>query len=432
MSLFVSYRPAKSNGSVFLNVDTLVNDKDTQLINSVYSQLSFDVFRYIKGASNNLKSLKKLNETLYGYYKKQNLENVKLESQEITPEMLHHKIDKAMENAKKSTRLPNEIKNVLNERADDLNLEFQRLIQNPRNRKIAAERGVKEKGNKIDKWTFVNWARTVELQQRLGNKYLVLNHGQESTYLITNMVYTSLMKYSEGIRKENQHLLRFPQLLENREISSYKEEIRSFQKKSISKKLLKKEVNDTLYAKDLLSVDCYLENRSNHESAWYFSQFSPKRGMIGVQMNEFNEIDHIKRAFQACINDQRVIKDLCNIMKDLIDEVALKDKYPIGHFYSILVPKSSFEEIGYVSKPYGIPYDDSDMDLEDLSAMQNGNKPKKDKHYPQVRLSALKVATDPEVITLLSCSYPKEEIRALEYTIDLVIKQALFLRPLSK
>ena len=257
----------------------------------------------------------------------------------------------------------------------------------------------------IDLKELISIGQSIELYEKLKDKYYVVNHGQNNTGIVANIVAKTALKLFEGRKQDYFEVLRHDVFLQDipkdRDVNWYKKEI------GRGSHVYGELITDHFFVNELISGDINLESVEPAESA---VDFFCGRCNIAVRENPdlINEI--------IC----RIVKKYFPREEKLSKQIAKKITEASkglggGTLYSICIPKERFESIAYLSKAYGSPLEDSFTTPQDLLALQEGTS---SVLGTQVRLLASKLSQENGVVIISHTTLSKERLSEIEGVVE--------------
>jgi hypothetical protein len=296
--------------------------------------------------------------------------------------------------------IEDKIEKILSKRLSSPDLELSRLKSNERIKKSLEK--ISNRYQKLDIAQEIAIAQSIELREKLKEKYFVINHGQNNSGIIVNILAKKTAELFDLQKYKRFYPLRHNIFFRNTE--------------ELDVNQLHK-VNYRKYKDQILCGDIYLESTFPYESAIYFFEGSAKN----VAANDENFTKNIiSKILQKYISDIELAEKTTKELDDLGRSLQG------GTLYSICIPKEKFHQIGsivYVGLN-GIPFDKAS--LNDLDLWQDGScKFFTDITYkvkPQVRLLTSKLTPENGVFIIPHSNLSTEKLSEVEDKVEKLLK----------
>lgn len=301
-----------------------------------------------------------------------------------------------------------------NNRLSTLNEEFQRLISSETIRERIYDLNNYYGG--LSKNVLVAFGRSLELN--ISDTHYVCWHSACRKELPLRILFTEL--FFNTIKEPPLNfeiLLRHPSLFSNTEkslnIDWFKKNITGIEDKT-----------DEFFRTFLISADYCWGNEGIDESAVSFL-LSPKK--LSYKTYEEAKSTVIKSIFPK-LKDAKLFTEKFDA---ITSEVYREDSFDFGDLYAICIPKADFNDLGYISRPYGIPAILRESVECELERGQNNKSFIQNNNIFQLRLLAQKVIPistkyfnklNPNMATLIFPTLPDEEYYALKQKIRNLIE----------
>lgn len=269
------------------------------------------------------------------------------------------------------------IEKLLSKRLSSPELELARLKSHQRIRESLEK--ISNRWEKLNIAQEIAIAQSIELQEHLKEDYFVINHGQNNTKGIVNILAKKITEIFELKTYKHFLPLRHPLFFQNT------------QPLEIDRLRHLNPFNDHEYASQILCGDIYLENTIPYESAIHFFK-NPATHKVDTK-------DILQKILHRYISDTEVIQQLTQKLQDLGNSLEGD-----GTLYSICIPKEKFHQIGWITYVgrKGVPFDKAS--LKDLDLWQEGKctffTDMTCKIQPQVRLLASKLIPEEGVFII--------------------------------
>lgn len=289
--------------------------------------------------------------------------------------------------------------------------ELLRLTQDPRI-KNSLEKIVKSYSQSLSTAEKVAIAQSIELRENLKNEYYVINHGQDATWLIVNILAKKVSELFEGKKYGYFEVLRHDVFLEripeDRDVNWYKQ--------------IMKKTTDMDFHVELLSGDICFENSQHMESAIIFfagnQSFDSYNWTVSVLNGvKFDPPVVVNRQFERVqIMIEKIAKRYFPTNPELIQSISqtlmtASQGLAGGTLYSICVPKIKFDSVGYVARAFGSSagmYTSDELDY--LQDVTNGEL--------QVRLLTSKLSSEDGIFIVPHSTVSIEQLSKINSIVE--------------
>jgi hypothetical protein len=439
----VSYRDTRTKSSTFLKVKDIFAITDIDLVTRIYKGILSNVHTYDPSKIEELEQLnkalhkrilslieeKRTKEPLvskavknifsFGLYSRQQRSRMRCNDR-LHDDFLHHisQVRDSLKTKVASAPIP-ELEELARIRLPDLQQELERLQQHPRIKRSLerVERGCVFQLTLAHKVAF---AHSIELREKLKEKYYVINHGQNLEMMLINIVARRLKQKFEPKLYEHFEILRHNVYLQH--IREDEQNVEWFRRKLT-------QISDHAYRRELICGDCYLESTALAESAMDF--FAGRTNIAATCSGSENFISQIVQGILCDYFPNQGARN--RFVQEL---VTLAQTLPRGGtMYSICIPKEKFETTGYFCLPYGQPVDDKKYSPVHLELMQDGFSPRdipempfegssRNKMSPQIRLLSHKLTEENGIMIVPNATISQEIVDQMEKDVDLIIQRA--------
>ncbi len=304
---------------------------------------------------------------------------------------------------------------IQNNRLSTLNEEFQRLISSETIRERIYD--LNDYYGGLSKDALVAFGRSLELN--ISDTHYVCWHSACRKELPLRILFTEL--FFNTIKEPPLNfeiLLRHPSLFSESEkslnVEWFKKNITGIEDKT-----------DEFFRTLLISADYRWGNDGIDESALSFL-LSPKK--LSYKTYDEAKATVIKSIFPKLKNTQLFTEKF----NAITSEVYPEDSYDFGDLYVICIPKAEFNNLGYISIPFGIPAVLRESAECELEKGQNNKSFIQNNNIFQLRLLAQKMIPisskyfdklNPNLATLIFPTIPDEEYFALKQKIRNLISE---------
>jgi len=192
----------------------------------------------------------------------------------------------------------------------------------------------------------VSFCRSIELQKAVEDTHIVLNHGQSGSSLLSLNILNRELQNTESLEFEVK--LRHP--------ANFSEQTHTvdFFKNTLCFRDLR--ISDHHFKNDLIACDGYLGSTAQAESAWSFF-------LSGCNRDHETKWKVVNQIAEKLLADSEKRKSFLQKFSQ-IDEEIIRNSYSrrgshfyerSGNLYSILIPKTDFDSVGYLARPCGVP-----------------------------------------------------------------------------
>ena len=429
---FISYREEGSNYSKFLDINKLLNSSRNK-IHSVYESILFSVNSF---ESNKIDKLIELEGRLYNKLKEKNdgyitqiiktifslciyqiikyFKNKNIDNTHASYQHYFSNIKKSLEPKKNEAPLK-EITELNEARLQDPEKELERLMKIDRIRK-SLEKTESYVGKSLRHK--LAYAHSLELREKIKDRYYVINHGQNPIMMALNILARKLKQIYEPDQYKNFQVLRhdifFPKDKDQEKVEWYQNVL----KDALSNSWYDKTKTDHNY-RELISGDCCLESVSKWESA---VDFFTGRASVMLCSAKYSHLNKISEKILSNYFPEPHTKQFSDEMLEICKGFDLPTD---GTLYSICIPKNQFEKVGYLSWEFGQP--NYLFHKTDIETFQNGEIPGGAAGLPdrlQVRLLSHMLKPENGVLIVENSTIDQSKIIELEEKIGLLIQKA--------
>ncbi len=238
-------------------------------------------------------------------------------------------------------------------------------------------------------------AQSIELRENLKDTYYVINHGQNNSGIIANILAKKVNELFEAKKYEYFEVLRHDVFLQG---ISKKQDVAWYKKKM-------EYGSDHDYRNEIICGDIQLENTTSYESAIDFFAFS--KNIAAAEDYNFTQRIIEKIAGKYFQSDKKLVEQ---VSKELTD---LSKGLTGGTLYSICIPKTKFDSVGYLSGPFGHPLHDT-FTSDDLDSLQDGLS----SISTQARLLTAKLDPKEDIFILPHSTLSIKELRKIEGIVE--------------
>ena len=275
--------------------------------------------------------------------------------------------------------------------------------------------------------------QSIELREKLKDKYYVINHGQNNAGAITNIVAKKVTELFEAKKQKYFEVLRHDVFLQgipkDRDVDWYRNELGKWPLKggypevpglegSPNMKMGGRDymvITDHNYVTELICADIDLERTEVAESA---ISFFVEATNIAVRKDPGFTKETIYKIAKRYFPCEKLCKQISRKISTASFDLTG------GTLYSICIPKDRFESVAYPSQAYGFSAGNVDLhSLQEGTSSINGI---------QVRLLTTKLTEENEVLIIPHSTLSKEKIREVESVVERCLSPATFDRLWAK
>ncbi len=440
-NLILSFREIGTQSSYFLNVHDVLKSEDFNKIKSVYKNILFNINSFEKSKIEKIVEIEQLfYERLISLIKHPKEEsffirvikyllflflfcrdNIRMSEIESVHNSLKHHITQIKMSLLVKVHNPvlPELEELRKIRLPYPAFELQRLKKSER---------IRESLRKVT--TFcrhalslnqeVAFAHSIELREKIKDRYYVINHGQNGEMMLINIIAKKLKQIFEPSQYENFQILRHDVHLNC--VKPKTQNVEWFCQR------LKRDF-DHNYRKELICGDCYLESTAKFESAIDFFAGTTNIALTkpGFMWSVIYAI--LRNYFPEPTTCEQLIYEIKKLIVDFKRQ---------GTLYSICIPKEQFEKVAFFCTSFGHPVQKDKYSASCLELFQDGvnpwecpEMPHEVYHYagnvkavPQIRLLAHMLNPDNGVLIVSNSTVDQATIDQVEGDVELLIQKA--------